>query len=217
MEAPPKGKWQCPWHFCDECGKLARSMCSLCPNSFCENHLDDQMRELMDDVLVCPVHDAEEMEALKKEKLNKSSSSATDGESSATPEKTETKSSTKKPVKSLVASKSKKKKRETNSSLKKPVVVTTETESSEVEVSPKTKYTSVKKKEKKTLPSKTCSKVKTSKNKMTVSTSKKSKDELVELKKSGIGEKRKHLMKAAQKVKEMRMKKKVKKDSSDSN
>merc|ERR1711962_961972 len=64
MDDAPKGKWSCPWHFCDECGKTARSMCSLCPNSFCATHLEGQMKELSEDVLVCPAHSEEELASL---------------------------------------------------------------------------------------------------------------------------------------------------------
>jgi hypothetical protein len=34
----PKGKWECPRHFCDSCGKAATAMCSFCPNSLCKEH-----------------------------------------------------------------------------------------------------------------------------------------------------------------------------------
>lgn len=86
MDKPPTGKWQCPWHFCDECGKLARSMCSLCPNSVCESHFEGQMIELKDDVLVCPAHTEEELEFLRNsDKSDKSdSSSDTNGEIDST-------------------------------------------------------------------------------------------------------------------------------------
>lgn len=37
---PPKSqKWECPWHFCGKCQKLAVSFCSTCPVSFCPKHL----------------------------------------------------------------------------------------------------------------------------------------------------------------------------------
>lgn len=70
MEQPPRGRWDCPWHFCDECGKISRSMCCLCPNSFCESHLEGQMVELKEDVIVCPAHNKQELEALRREKVD---------------------------------------------------------------------------------------------------------------------------------------------------
>lgn len=43
-EAPvplsPAGKWECPWHHCDVCGKPSTTFCHLCPNSFCKEHQD---------------------------------------------------------------------------------------------------------------------------------------------------------------------------------
>lgn len=33
-----KGKWDCPWHHCDDCGKAATILCSECPNSYCSEH-----------------------------------------------------------------------------------------------------------------------------------------------------------------------------------
>ena len=34
------GKWECPWHHCDVCGKPSTSFCHFCPNSFCKDHQD---------------------------------------------------------------------------------------------------------------------------------------------------------------------------------
>ncbi|KAB1281915.1 Histone-lysine N-methyltransferase NSD2 [Camelus dromedarius] len=36
----PFGKWECPWHHCDVCGKPSTSFCHFCPNSFCKEHQD---------------------------------------------------------------------------------------------------------------------------------------------------------------------------------
>ncbi|XP_074128657.1 histone-lysine N-methyltransferase NSD2 isoform X1 [Sminthopsis crassicaudata] len=36
----PFGKWECPWHHCDVCGKPSVSFCHFCPNSFCKDHQD---------------------------------------------------------------------------------------------------------------------------------------------------------------------------------
>ncbi|KAL0969514.1 hypothetical protein UPYG_G00228270 [Umbra pygmaea] len=40
----PFGKWECPWHHCDVCGKPSEAFCQLCPNSFCKNHQDAVLR-----------------------------------------------------------------------------------------------------------------------------------------------------------------------------
>ncbi|XP_013784275.2 LOW QUALITY PROTEIN: histone-lysine N-methyltransferase NSD2-like [Limulus polyphemus] len=38
LTKPPYGKWECPWHHCDECGKTSVMLCVECPNSFCKEH-----------------------------------------------------------------------------------------------------------------------------------------------------------------------------------
>ena len=38
IDGVPRGKWDCPWHHCDVCGKAANQLCSRCPNSFCRSH-----------------------------------------------------------------------------------------------------------------------------------------------------------------------------------
>lgn len=38
------GRWDCPWHHCDVCGKPSESFCQLCPNSFCKNHQEGALR-----------------------------------------------------------------------------------------------------------------------------------------------------------------------------
>ena len=37
------GKWECPWHHCDFCGRRAQSFCHFCPNSFCASHVMNQL------------------------------------------------------------------------------------------------------------------------------------------------------------------------------
>ncbi|XP_044304209.1 histone-lysine N-methyltransferase NSD2 isoform X1 [Varanus komodoensis] len=37
----PFGRWECPWHHCDVCGKPSASFCHFCPNSFCKDHRSD--------------------------------------------------------------------------------------------------------------------------------------------------------------------------------
>lgn len=52
------GKWLCPWHHCDlpKCGKRARKLCVLCPNSYCNHHLEGKIFQLLDLRLVCFEH-----------------------------------------------------------------------------------------------------------------------------------------------------------------
>lgn len=44
IEKPPYGKWECPCHHCDWCGRRAQYFCSFCPNSFCGSHVKNQLR-----------------------------------------------------------------------------------------------------------------------------------------------------------------------------
>ncbi|KAK7508605.1 hypothetical protein BaRGS_00000171 [Batillaria attramentaria] len=55
LAKPPHGKWLCPWHHCDMCGKLASKLCSECPNSFCQQHAEGVI-SLIKDNLVCAEH-----------------------------------------------------------------------------------------------------------------------------------------------------------------
>uniref|UniRef100_A0A8C2SEB2 Histone-lysine N-methyltransferase NSD3 n=1 Tax=Capra hircus TaxID=9925 RepID=A0A8C2SEB2_CAPHI len=34
LPQPPYGKWECPWHQCDECSAAAIAFCEFCPRSF---------------------------------------------------------------------------------------------------------------------------------------------------------------------------------------
>ncbi|XP_076824009.1 uncharacterized protein LOC143470047 isoform X2 [Clavelina lepadiformis] len=43
LTKPPFGKWECPWHHCDFCGRRAQSFCHFCPNSFCASHVNNQL------------------------------------------------------------------------------------------------------------------------------------------------------------------------------
>lgn len=61
LESTPRGKWQCPWHFCDECGKLAKAMCALCPNSFCDAHKECELVVLQEGLHVCVDHASKEI------------------------------------------------------------------------------------------------------------------------------------------------------------
>ncbi|XP_032382389.1 histone-lysine N-methyltransferase NSD2 [Etheostoma spectabile] len=40
----PFGRWDCPWHHCDVCGKNSEAFCQLCPNSFCSAHQEGALR-----------------------------------------------------------------------------------------------------------------------------------------------------------------------------
>lgn len=51
-----RGKWICPWHFCDDCGKTANILCSECPNSYCKAHASGQITELGNGIHVCCDH-----------------------------------------------------------------------------------------------------------------------------------------------------------------
>ena len=68
------GNWICPWHFCDMCEKKARKLCTECPNSFCETHLEGNLFQLGDSRLICSDHTdllegVEEKTSLTKESI----------------------------------------------------------------------------------------------------------------------------------------------------
>ncbi|XP_067928328.1 histone-lysine N-methyltransferase NSD2-like isoform X2 [Watersipora subatra] len=46
LEKVPYGKWDCPWHHCDDCGKSASILCSECPNSFCNEHHSRNIQQI---------------------------------------------------------------------------------------------------------------------------------------------------------------------------
>ncbi|XP_039505239.1 histone-lysine N-methyltransferase, H3 lysine-36 specific isoform X1 [Pimephales promelas] len=39
----PAGRWECPWHQCNECGREAASYCEMCPNSYCKQHREGML------------------------------------------------------------------------------------------------------------------------------------------------------------------------------
>uniref|UniRef100_A0A8C5FXC5 Nuclear receptor binding SET domain protein 2 n=1 Tax=Gadus morhua TaxID=8049 RepID=A0A8C5FXC5_GADMO len=41
----PFGRWDCPWHHCDVCGRASKAFCQLCPNSFCSAHQEGALQE----------------------------------------------------------------------------------------------------------------------------------------------------------------------------
>ncbi|NWX08869.1 NSD1 protein, partial [Caloenas nicobarica] len=54
----PAGKWECPWHQCDVCGKEAASFCEMCPRSFCKQHREGMLFiSKLDGRLSCTEHD----------------------------------------------------------------------------------------------------------------------------------------------------------------
>ncbi|XP_041845718.1 histone-lysine N-methyltransferase, H3 lysine-36 specific [Melanotaenia boesemani] len=54
----PAGRWECPWHQCDECGKEAASFCEMCPSSYCKEHRDGMLFiSKLDGKLSCSEHD----------------------------------------------------------------------------------------------------------------------------------------------------------------
>nr|XP_057919686.1 histone-lysine N-methyltransferase, H3 lysine-36 specific isoform X2 [Doryrhamphus excisus] len=54
----PAGRWECPWHQCDVCGKEAVSFCQMCPSSYCKAHRDGMLFiSKLDGKLSCSEHD----------------------------------------------------------------------------------------------------------------------------------------------------------------
>ncbi|XP_072353597.1 histone-lysine N-methyltransferase NSD2-like isoform X1 [Scyliorhinus torazame] len=77
LTKPPFGKWECPWHHCDVCGKLSVVFCQFCPNSFCKDHEEGTMfRSTIDGRACCCEHDhcnmAEPLERCKNPETNPS-------------------------------------------------------------------------------------------------------------------------------------------------
>ncbi|KAJ8388273.1 hypothetical protein AAFF_G00135340 [Aldrovandia affinis] len=68
----PFGRWDCPWHHCDVCGKNSEAFCQLCPNSFCKAHQEGALRiwaptgqwccQEHEDMELCPILDRREAE-----------------------------------------------------------------------------------------------------------------------------------------------------------
>ncbi|XP_028624116.1 histone-lysine N-methyltransferase NSD3 isoform X3 [Grammomys surdaster] len=58
LTQPPYGKWECPWHRCDECGSAAISFCEFCPHSFCKAHEKGALvPSALEGRLCCSSHD----------------------------------------------------------------------------------------------------------------------------------------------------------------
>ncbi|XP_039261360.2 histone-lysine N-methyltransferase NSD2-like [Styela clava] len=63
IEKPPYGKWECPCHHCDWCGRRAQYFCSFCPNSFCGSHVHNQLTPSIPNKFdTCNDHDPEKAE-----------------------------------------------------------------------------------------------------------------------------------------------------------
>ncbi|XP_071947092.1 histone-lysine N-methyltransferase NSD2-like [Antedon mediterranea] len=70
LEKKPYGKWDCPWHHCDECGKVAKLLCVICPNSYCDTHKENKSK-VVEGVTVCIEHsDDEVVQELSKKKVD---------------------------------------------------------------------------------------------------------------------------------------------------
>ncbi|XP_064128874.1 histone-lysine N-methyltransferase NSD3 isoform X5 [Loxodonta africana] len=58
LTQPPYGKWECPWHQCDECSSSAASFCEFCPHSFCKDHEKGALvPSALEGRLCCSEHD----------------------------------------------------------------------------------------------------------------------------------------------------------------
>ncbi|XP_006860014.1 PREDICTED: histone-lysine N-methyltransferase NSD3 isoform X1 [Chrysochloris asiatica] len=58
LTQPPYGKWECPWHQCDECSSSAVSFCEFCPHSFCKDHEKGALvPSALEGRLCCSEHD----------------------------------------------------------------------------------------------------------------------------------------------------------------
>lgn len=54
----PAGRWECPRHQCDVCGKEAVSYCEMCPSSYCNQHREGLLFvSKLDGKLSCTEHD----------------------------------------------------------------------------------------------------------------------------------------------------------------
>uniref|UniRef100_A0A6J0ULI6 Histone-lysine N-methyltransferase NSD2 isoform X1 n=1 Tax=Pogona vitticeps TaxID=103695 RepID=A0A6J0ULI6_9SAUR len=68
----PFGKWECPWHHCDVCGKLSVSFCQFCPNSFCKDHQDGtELETNLNGQLFCSDHIGENFAKKKVKRLSR--------------------------------------------------------------------------------------------------------------------------------------------------
>ena len=83
--AVPKGRWSCPWHFCDVCGAKSVYHCNSCYNSACDLHYKGHIivSDLTTGILQCKycLNTASENEEDKEGRtINESSSGAEKGD-----------------------------------------------------------------------------------------------------------------------------------------
>lgn len=64
LTKPPHGRWTCPWHHCDECGKQSTKLCHECPNSFCAQHIENNIYTV-DGREICSDHEDQLLSVLK--------------------------------------------------------------------------------------------------------------------------------------------------------
>ncbi|XP_045444827.1 histone-lysine N-methyltransferase NSD3 isoform X4 [Pipistrellus kuhlii] len=58
LTQPPYGKWECPWHQCNECSSAAVFFCEFCPRSFCKDHGKGALvPSALEGLLCCSEHD----------------------------------------------------------------------------------------------------------------------------------------------------------------
>lgn len=70
------GKWDCPWHHCDVCGKTAAQKCVECPNSYCSLHAGTKIREY-DGNFYCLEHE-DLLDTLEESQSHTSTASSSD-------------------------------------------------------------------------------------------------------------------------------------------
>ncbi|XP_077992011.1 histone-lysine N-methyltransferase NSD2-like isoform X2 [Glandiceps talaboti] len=58
LSKSPHGKWECPWHHCDECGRQSIKLCTDCPNSYCDGHEKGRISQVHGK-LYCNEHDVD--------------------------------------------------------------------------------------------------------------------------------------------------------------
>ncbi|XP_071502155.1 histone-lysine N-methyltransferase NSD2-like [Diadema antillarum] len=66
----PYGKWQCPWHHCDICGKASVKLCVECPNSFCKIH-SENVTVIVNERIFCKDHDLAEVQKAEEERMRR--------------------------------------------------------------------------------------------------------------------------------------------------
>nr|XP_006812995.1 PREDICTED: histone-lysine N-methyltransferase NSD2-like isoform X2 [Saccoglossus kowalevskii] len=79
----PYGKWECPWHHCDTCGKQSTKLCIDCPNSYCETHSNILTKHK--GKLYCEEHDLDNISSEKDSSSDLNSKGDISSEESAKP------------------------------------------------------------------------------------------------------------------------------------